>query len=452
MDRPLALLLCGLFVFFLLRIERRAEVNKVSFACWIPTIWMLYYASKPVSNWLAPYGLVTVTGHEIETGSPLDGNFLLILIGLGFIIIAKRKLDWKSAVQNNRLLFVLLAYMLLSCLWSEVPDRSFKQWVRVFGSVIMAFAVLTEPDPRRALQSILVRQVYVLIPLSVVLVKYVPELGVVFGKWSGERMWEGACLQKNGLGRLCLISAVFLSWRLIRRWKGKANPVSPYQTPLEIAVLLMTCFLLAGPGGRAFSATAVGTLAICLAASLGLLLPKRRFAGKLFGIIAALTMGVAVLLAVTSTTGTTTSSIWEEVRSVAWQQPILGTGYSSFWSQAHADSPNLFNLNEGHNGYLDVFLETGAIGLGLVLLLLASFIKRVKWAKRYDFDWATLGIVFLLMLVLHNFTESSLLRSSAHLWALFIFIYVMLQAGRARTSGEEPAAAAVGQSRVPAWR
>ena len=49
MPRQLALLLCTAFVLFLLRLERRQSAG-VSAALWIPTLWMLAIASKPLGD------------------------------------------------------------------------------------------------------------------------------------------------------------------------------------------------------------------------------------------------------------------------------------------------------------------------------------------------------------------------------------------------------------------
>jgi exopolysaccharide production protein ExoQ len=447
MERTVALLVCFTLIYVLLRIERK-QAAQVSRAAWIPALWMLYHASKPISCWLIPYGIISISGDEIETGCAVDRNVLLLLMICGFTTIWRRGLDRSQALQRNRWLLVLMAYLLLSCLWSPVPMGSLKQWFRVLGCFIMALVVLTEADPDEALESILVRMVYILIPLSVVLVKWVPELGVGFGRWAGERIWEGACVQKNGLGRFCLVSAVVLVWRFVRRWNGRSPAVSQFQTPLEIVVLLMVLYLLKGPGAGGYSATAIGTLVLCLGLLLGLMLPRRSLAAKTYGMVAVFIIALAVVLACVSITGvipslgkgvfgrdstfTGRTGIWEELRTHAWQNPILGMGYHGFWGQRHPDSPLLSLINEGHNGYLDVFLATGFVGLALLFLVIASYVWKASRECTGHFDWAVFKLVFLLMVIIHNFTESSFLRSSAHLWVLFIFLFAHSSGNRGK--------------------
>ena len=109
------------------------------------------------------------------------------------------------------------------------------------------------------------------IPFSVLVIKYYQDIGVGYGQWNGEIQWIGLTLQKNGLGRLCLISAFVLIWTLRRRWKKMDIAVSKLETGAEIILLIMTAWLLKGPSMWAASATAIYALGAGLAAFLALL-------------------------------------------------------------------------------------------------------------------------------------------------------------------------------------
>ena len=50
MPSQLALIICILFVLWLLHLERKQTPN-VSFSLWLPTIWMLCTASKSLGYW-----------------------------------------------------------------------------------------------------------------------------------------------------------------------------------------------------------------------------------------------------------------------------------------------------------------------------------------------------------------------------------------------------------------
>ena len=253
MPRQFALLICSLFVLWLLKYDRRHS-NNVSGVLWLPTLWTLCIATRSLDFWLG------VSGGDRETGGVLDPIFQSSLLCLGLIILAKRGLNWFSVARENIWLTILIGFMLVSIVWSDIPFISFKRWVREITAVTMAFLVVTERAPLEAMQSLLRRSVYVLIPFSLLLVKYYPDIGVIFSRWTGDIQWVGVTLQKNALGRLCLLSAFFLIWTFMRRWQGRDRSAGRYQTHAEVLLLFITFWLLKGPSMWAASATAIYAL------------------------------------------------------------------------------------------------------------------------------------------------------------------------------------------------
>jgi exopolysaccharide production protein ExoQ len=74
--------------------------------------------------------------------------------------------------------------------------------------------------------------------------------------------------------------------------------------------------------------------------------------------------------------------IWPVVMQYIGQRPWLGYGYESFWNPAHIDTISSeleWGLREAHNGYLEVLLSTGAIGLVLAsAAVLAGLVTAAK--------------------------------------------------------------------------
>ena len=68
------------------------------------------------------------------------------------------------------------------------------------------------------------------------------------------------------------------------------------------------------------------------------------------------------------------TGIWKLVIASAVKRPILGFGYRAFWTGLQGESAHLA-LTEGwsptgaHNGFLDVWLNLGLVGLGIVFFL-----------------------------------------------------------------------------------
>ncbi len=141
-----AFIICVVFILWLLLIESKQSPN-VSLVLWIPTIWMLYIASKPLAIWFGYEG-------NPDEGSPLDRNFLSALLCLNLIILVWRKFNWSNAIKKKCLVMLLMGYMLVSILWSDIPFVSLKRWIRELVAVSMAFLVLTEPEPKQAVESV----------------------------------------------------------------------------------------------------------------------------------------------------------------------------------------------------------------------------------------------------------------------------------------------------------
>src|SRR5262245_1762828 len=130
-----AFLLCAGFVFFLLWLERRASPGS-SLALWIPTIWMMIIASRPLATWfVASQDSVPMSN---ESGSPLDRWVLAGLSLAALAVLFLRQFDWAGALRRHKWLLVLLVYMLLSTLWSDISLIALKRWAREWIVIVMA--------------------------------------------------------------------------------------------------------------------------------------------------------------------------------------------------------------------------------------------------------------------------------------------------------------------------
>jgi exopolysaccharide production protein ExoQ len=430
-----ALLLYSSLVFCLLRYDRR-QSKEVSGAMWVPTIWMFSIATKSLVIWFG------ARIEDVESGSPLDRLFVTGLLCLGLVILARRNLDWRWIINKNSWLIMLLTYTLISIFWSDIPFISLKRWFRELTGVIMALVVLTDPAPRQAMESLLRKTAYILIPFSILLIKYFPQYGLQYNRWTGEVMWVGVTLQKNGLGRLCLVSAFFLVWTLTRRWKAREISTHKFQTLAEVVLLALTLWLLKGPSDYAGSASGFAALTIGLAAFACLLwLKKQRlyFHPNLLiaitgiivaaGIITPFSHGSSVAgftsLVGRDATLTGRTDIWAGLVPIAEQHPLLGSGFGGFWTSG-TEAEVMFN--EAHNGYLEVLLQLGFVGLLITSMFLLSLGRSAARALAYDYDWASLCICFLLMAAVHNISESSFDSFTRHLMAMVLFLAVTLPA------------------------
>jgi exopolysaccharide production protein ExoQ len=342
-------------------------------------------------------------------------------------------------MKDNSPLMILLIFMLLSVFWSSIPLTSFFRWVREVQAVIMALIILSEPSPQQAILSILRRTTYVLIPFSVLLIKYFPDYGVAYGRWTGEQWWNGVTQQKNGLGLLCFVSAFYLIWSLTRRWQAKVPRVFKFELHTEIVLLILVAWLMRGPQGDFFySATSFYTLIVGLLSLFGLKAAKKYKLSPsdktlmaiisliyAFGIFYFFSGGSPLSILVTAAgrdaTLTGRASVWASLVPVAMKSPILGMGFGGFWTPT---TQKLFQISGAHSGYLDVLLALGFAGLLIVLIFLLSSCRKAHRALTADLDWGVLWVCMILMTVVYNITESSIDSLTSFLTAIVLFLTV----------------------------
>src|SRR6266850_7026717 len=195
-----ALLVAAFFVFDR---DRKARTSK---ALWIPVFWLLINGSRSVSEWLGGQtGVRFQNSTQYADGSPLDMWLYVGLMAAGLITLALRKARVGSLLRRNSAILLFFSYCALSTLWSDYTDISIKRWIKAVGDLVMVLIVLTDSDPFAATKRLVARVGFVLIPASVLLIKYYPALGRVYNIWTWEPMFVGVAEHKNTLGTLCMV-------------------------------------------------------------------------------------------------------------------------------------------------------------------------------------------------------------------------------------------------------
>jgi O-antigen ligase len=119
------------------------------------------------------------------------------------------------------------------------------------------------------------------------------------------------------------------------------------------------------------------------------------------------------------------TAIWEMLLKED-VNPLLGVGYYSFWTPERArrlSAKYFYTLNEAHNGYLETYLNSGVIGL---LLLVLVILFAARWIKKDVLSGASYGAVrlgFLLPAIFYGMSEAVFNRLSM-LWFVMLLIMV----------------------------
>ena len=133
------------------------------------------------------FGLPVSGAGSNEEGSPAGCVFLLSTGDSGHLCpqSAGKSLFQKLLRTKRVAQWLLLLYCFISVVWSDYPFISFKRATKIFAHPIMALIVLTEPDFKEALTRLMKRCAYVVVPVSILWIKYYPQLGTTYDDWGG---------------------------------------------------------------------------------------------------------------------------------------------------------------------------------------------------------------------------------------------------------------------------
>jgi exopolysaccharide production protein ExoQ len=427
MPPSLALYLWFICLLALLRYDPARE-PKTSLAVWIPLIWIFITASRLPSQWLG--GSVGSAAQAFEEGNSLDRTIFLVLIVLAIGVLMARSFNWSIFFTRNFILIVFLGFALVSVIWSDFPFVALKRWIRDLGHYLVVLVVLSDPRPREAVCTLLRRLCYLVIPLSILLAKYYPQLGKGYNTWTGADYFVGAAADKNNLGVLCLVSGIFFFWDTVSRWSSRKERRTKRIIVVNIAFFAMTLWLL----HYANSVTSnvcmtIGILLIALARSnmvsrhpafLKLLIPVG-FALSLivvfgFGLIGELAPALG-----RNATLTDRSDLWKILLAMH-TNPFVGTGYESFWLGPRLEwvAQTFAPVNEAHNGYLEVYLNLGLIGLFLLGGFLIASYQMICRRFTATSSFGSLGLALWAVLLFYNITEAAFRFQL--MWVIFLLI------------------------------
>lgn len=428
MPPTLASILTLGFIAFLFWRDIRERPN-VTGALWIPILWMFVIASRPASQWLSIFGLPGYGARSIEEGSSLDASVYFTLIAAGLYVLYRRHASLSAIFRENGWLMAFLLYCFVTILWSDYPFLSFKRWIKYLGHPIMVLVVFSEPDPQEALVRLFKRNAYVLIPVSILFIKYYPNLGREAGQWATQQSNCGIADGKNQLGSICLFVGFFFVWHLLQVWRTEKGKARRDELLLIGSFLLMIAWLLR----KAHSATALVSLLVAIFVMV--LLGMKGVNKKLVG---AYTVAGIIMLVIAQLTLETFDTVVDltghestmEGREVLWGQllavgtnPIFGVGYESFWLGdwvADLSEGRVWLPNEAHNGYLETYLNTGLVGLFILIGVIIAAFRKIRLELLRNFDWGRFRMGLLAAIIARNWTEAGFGRLSLSFFVFFI--------------------------------
>ena len=452
MPPKLALFLGILLVGFMYCVVERRRAANVSFALFWPLLLYLIASSRSAGLWFYLLGLPLPSGGGDMEGSLVDRTVYFFMCLIGLFVLSRRNIEWRAIFRENRWLIVLYLFMLVSVSWSDYPWVSFKRLVKSFTAVVLVLVVLTEEDPFTAIETILRRGAYLVVPFSIIVIKYFRDIGVDYD-WSGSGVsWKGLTTSKNMLGQVAMTSALCFVWSIARNW-GKKRPWAK----LDYFYLAMSLYLLKGSDSAvsmtsvsvfglgfliflisyymrdrpAIASWALTASCVSILALLPILLVHTLSPFPPDSILGTLIRGLGRDMTLSGRT-----DIWSDVLKVASRNPLFGVGFGGFWIGRTVNIPwseqLSWVLSEGHDGYLDVYLQIGLIGLLLLFAVVFSARRGIIHSFATDFEYGRFRFTFVVIILFVNITESTFLRGEHLLWFIFLLSVITVPSMKGR--------------------
>jgi len=366
-------------------------------------------------------GATTVLNAMPTEGSPLSRTLWLGLLGFSLAITLSRSgMAIKLLKQINPFLFVFIALVAASAFWSIEPAITLRRLLRLVTIVLVAISLAVSSSQTTRLQSVLRPLLTTLLVASIIFVIVAPELAIM----QSDRpeligAWHGLATQKNGLGSLAAISLIL--W--VHAWLNSESRGWVVACGAGVSAI---CLIKSRSSSSIMAAAfSIVLMLMLLRSPVGL----RRYLPYLIGLFAAtllvyslavldLVPGSELLLSpITAITGkdqtfSGRSAVWAVLNEHISYRPWLGSGFGAYWVE-QPNSPSMvmvqrlyFYPTEGHNGYLDVINDLGAIGGLCLVAYLTALLRqglRVFAALRPQ---GALYLVLLFEQLVGNLSES----------------------------------------------
>jgi O-antigen ligase len=432
---------CVVAILLTLRMDSREDPGA-SRALWLVVMWVFIAGSRSPSTWL---GVRPGFGdaQSVSDGSPVDALVYFSLIIAMALALARRSIAWSELVAVNKLALAYFAYCMVSMLWADEAFVTLKRLIKDLGNPLAALLILTDRDSVRAFGWVWRRFAFLVVPLSIVFIRYVPELGRDFSV-SGVLMNTGVATQKNGLGQSCLLAGVYFLWLLMldsdrmRGWSGSMRAVVWIVAAMTVYTLMLSdsktsavclglalgTFFLAGRGYVRSRPTRL-IASVCTIAALAWLVEEAFDVSDEF---------YALLGRNPSLTSRT--DIWALLSNFE-ADPLIGTGYMSFWSgERMTQIWNLLgvNLNQAHNGYYEQYLNLGTVGVAFIVLLMIKAIWLAKSELQSEPRFGSLRLCLVVISAVYNYTEASFYGIN-NVWLILVLAFLQVPAS-CRPAGE----------------
>jgi len=358
--------------------------------------------------------------------------FLLFFILAAAIFIKKRDF---TGIRKMPLFVVFMIWCSLSFLWADHPSISIRRIALLLITVSTIFMMISCMSLEQIINC-LTKTLAILIVTSLFSVLIIPgaihQTRELFDSGLGGS-WKGVFIHKNHAGPAVVIAISLFAYQF-------------YHDKKITWILLFLSSLLFLYFTKSKTSIALLIPSIIFGLLFFNILRNNffaRFVGALFFIFLILLFSIRepILILLASVLDnpeafTGRAAIWDIVIRASMDYFWLGIGYGSVWFvgddmllsyYGYGWVDWVYTLTHAHNGYLEILISLGFVGLILCILtfLILPFYKSIELSKHSVHPFMFIYFSSFLFFSLHNMLENNFLYPSGRWFLLLIFYFTL---------------------------
>lgn len=334
---------------------------------------------------------------------------------------------WKrflNTTTKNFSILLLVGIAVTSILWSAAPDFTSNEVKALVRSTALGIFIAARYSVREQ-----VRILAWVIGLAGILSFFFGLAG--FGDSGG---WSGIFNYKNSMAAYMTVGSIIfllvaLNYHQKQRWIG------------YLGFSLTTVLILLSQSKTGY---AICCILLCMLPVQKFVKQEYRLRVIIFVFCFFLMGGIIALLSINLETAVVDIlgkdlefngrlPIWTLLLEKIFERPLLGYGYVGFWTSDESfyvlrntwangvvDSGTRFN---SHNGYIEIALQLGLVGLSLyILIFITTFLRAVKLlflSKDSEYFWMVLTLASIFF---YNFADPIGALNNSTMWIIFVSI------------------------------
>ena len=405
----------------------RSQSNFLKYFEYIFSIASLVHISQAIIPLFLTGGANEGDGINISNlDLSVNAKISIVIYLVTFVLLGMRWRRSLATFSYNIFLWTLLGIVCFSYFWSINPDQTFRFGTYAVGTTGFGLYLATRYSLTEQMK--LLGWTYgILLILSLLFAVAIPKYGIMGGVHEGAL--RGVFTHKNQFGAFMAPGGVIF---LLNAMRGEKS------SWIYWVLLALNC----GAMVMSQSLTALATFGVMLTLCIIYRMFRWRYEVMISAILAVIVIGFVGLVLVAGYVGSDSilsnlgrdatlsgrthiwGYVWDQIQLRFW----LGYGMTAFWNGLNGPSSYIqyamrIGVIYAHNGFLDLWLSIGLVGLGVFLIsFFSTTTQSLTLLRKTNTPEGFWPLLFMSYILLSNLTEGTISNLNSSFWAIYVAI------------------------------